>query len=33
MDFDRTYISDFEEYQGNTFDTNKQEIHIYIGIK
>ncbi|MCC0783935.1 GyrI-like domain-containing protein [Clostridioides sp. ES-S-0108-01] len=33
MDFDRTYISDFEEYQSNTFDTNKHEIHIYIGIK
>ncbi|MCW0685565.1 GyrI-like domain-containing protein [Clostridioides difficile] len=33
MDFDRTYISDFEEYQCNTFDTKKQEIHIYIGIK
>ena len=33
MDFDRTYISDFEEYQCNTFDTKKQEVHIYIGIK
>ncbi|HBG4499716.1 TPA: GyrI-like domain-containing protein, partial [Clostridioides difficile] len=33
MDFDRTYVSDFEEYQSNTFDTNKHEIHIYIGIK
>lgn len=33
MDFDRTYISDFEEYQGNTYDDDKHEIHIYIGIK
>lgn len=33
MDFDRTYISDFEEYQNNMYDMNKQEIHIYIGIK
>ncbi|MCC0646068.1 MULTISPECIES: GyrI-like domain-containing protein [unclassified Clostridioides] len=33
MDFDRTYISDFEEYQNNTYDMNKQEVHIYIGIR
>lgn len=33
MDLDRKYSCDFEEYQNNTQDMQKQEIHIYISIK
>ena len=33
MDLKRKYICDFEEYQNNSNDMQKQEIHIYIGIE
>ncbi len=33
MDLKRKYTCDFEEYQNNTKDMNKQEIHIYIAIE
>ncbi|MCI8965860.1 MAG: AraC family transcriptional regulator [Clostridia bacterium] len=33
MDLKRKYICDFEEYQNNLGDMEKQEIHIYIGIE
>ena len=32
MDLDRKYTCDFEEYQNNTEDMQKQEIHIYIAL-
>ena len=33
MDLKRRYDCDFEEYQNNTEDMSKQEIHIYISIE
>ena len=33
MNLKRNYICDFEEYQNNSSDMQKQEIHIYIGIE
>ena len=33
MDLKRKYICDFEEYQNNSSDMQKQEIHIYIGLE
>ena len=33
MDLNRKYTCDFEEYQNNVSDMNKQEIHIYIAIE
>lgn len=33
MDLKRRYVCDFEEYQNNSKDMQKQEIHIYIGIE
>ena len=33
MDFKRKYTCDFEEYQNNSVDMQKQEIHIYIAIE
>ena len=33
MDLKRKYICDFEEYQNNSEDMQKQEIHIYIAIE
>ena len=33
LPLERDYLSDFEEYQNNSDDFNKQEIHIYISIK
>lgn len=33
MDLKRKYTCDFEEYQNNTEDMQKQEIHIYIAIE
>lgn len=32
MNLKRKYICDFEEYQNNLEDMQKQEIHIYIGL-
>ncbi len=32
MDLKRKYTCDFEEYQNNTQDMQKQEIHIYIAL-
>lgn len=32
MDLNRKYTCDFEEYQNNSEDMQKQEIHIYIAI-
>lgn len=33
MDLKRKYICDFEEYQNNSEDMQKQEIHIYISLE
>lgn len=33
MDLDRKYTCDFEEYQNNSEDMQKQEIHVYIALK
>lgn len=33
MNLDRKYTCDFEEYQNNSQDMQKQEIHIYIALK
>lgn len=33
MDLKRKYTSDFEEYQNNSEDMQKQEIHIYIALE
>ncbi len=33
MDLKRKYTCDFEEYQNNSEDMQKQEIHIYIGLE
>ncbi len=33
MDLKRKYTCDFEEYQNNSEDMQKQEIHIYIGVE
>ena len=33
MDLKRKYNCDFEEYQNNVSDMQKQEIHIYIGLE
>ncbi len=33
MNLKRKYICDFEEYQNNSTDMQKQEIHIYIGLE
>ena len=33
MDLNRKYICDFEEYQNNSKDMQKQEIHIYISLE
>ena len=33
MDLKRKYTCDFEEYQNNSEDMQKQEIHIYISLK
>lgn len=33
MDLNRTYTGDFEEYQNNSEDLQKQEIHVYIAIQ
>lgn len=33
MNLKRKYTCDFEEYQNNTQDMSRQEIHIYIAIK
>ena len=33
MDLKRKYNCDFEEYQNNSEDMQKQEIHIYIGLE
>ena len=33
MDLKRKYTCDFEEYQNNSEDMQKQEIHIYIAIE
>lgn len=33
MDLKRKYTCDFEEYQNNLSDMQKQEIHIYIGLE
>ena len=33
MNLKRKYICDFEEYQNNSEDMKKQEIHIYVGIE
>lgn len=33
MNLERKYTCDFEEYQNNTEDMQKQKIHIYIAIK
>lgn len=33
MDLKRTYTCDFEEYQNNSNDIQKQEVHIYIAIE
>ena len=33
MNLKRNYICDFEEYQNNSSDMQKQEMHIYIGIE
>ena len=33
MDLNRKYTCDFEEYQNNSEDMQKQEIHIYIAIE
>jgi len=32
MDLKREYTCDFEEYQNNSEDMQKQEIHIYIAL-
>ena len=33
MDLDRKYTCDFEEYQNNTEDMQRQEIHVYVAIR
>lgn len=33
MDLKRKYTCDFEEYQNNSEDMQKQEIHIYIALE